>query len=145
MPPLEIATLKDKILKQLSDRTNKREFLEAIYINLNDTSIPKDVVGGYVYEMIHDGSVRDAPLPNTHTKVFIIEPYGEKILYEGGYVKILEKKIEDDKRIENDLQRAREKTRLEIANLKRNKWLSIIAIIFSFIALVVSVISIFRK
>jgi len=122
MDPSEIAILKDKILKQLSGRTNKRESLTALYTNLNDNSFPVEVVGGYIYEMINDGALRE----------------GEKILFEGGYVRLLEKKTDEDNRNASDIQRKREKEDLEIKHLKRTKWMSIIAIIISIISLVVS-------
>jgi hypothetical protein len=142
MDPREIAILKDKILKQLSDRTNKRESLTAIYTNLNDNSIPIEAVGGYVKEMEDDGAVRKLDINYVMGTVFIIEPEGEKILFEGGYVKLLEKKREEENRIDKDLQRKREKEELEIKHLKWTKWLSIIAIGISVISLV---FSIFKK
>ena len=96
MDPSEIAILKDKILKQLSGRTNKRESLTALYTNLNDNSFPVEVVGGYIYEMINDGALRDIQTSYMKGKVFVIEPEGEKILFEGGYVRLLEKKTDED-------------------------------------------------
>lgn len=57
---------------------------------------------------------------NNHILVFGDE--GAKILIQGGYTKIERDKLDAARQRTEDSQRAREKTKLEISNLKRSKW-----------------------
>lgn len=140
--PLELAIIKDVFLKYLLDYGGGT-------VNKIKPTIKEDRIGLGLINVCLDEMERDEAIivhrveGNDHIITFADR--GAKILTQGGYTKIEQDKLDEAKQKTEDIRVAREKTRLEISNLKRSKWLSIIAIIFSFIALVVSIISIFRK
>jgi hypothetical protein len=67
-----------------------------------------------------------------------LQPWGEKLLYEGGYTRLFEDELKNRERQEFDNQKFRLKTDLEIQNLKRSKWLSVAAFIISILAILVA-------
>jgi hypothetical protein len=138
METIEIATLKDNIRKYLSKRPDKRETLEATCLNLNIVNVPVEVVRGYVEEMVKDGVISCISMSGNRT-LLILEPQGEKLDFEGGYVKRHMQESESNRELEEDKQISREKTKLEINHLKLSYWLSICAFIISIIAILVSI------
>jgi hypothetical protein len=132
MDELEIAVLKDKILNYLHNYPNQYINLENIKksLNLYDTSyvIIKTCIEdmeGDVLTIIYDSG---NPLLQMNRE-------GEKLLSKGGYAK----PIQERRQLEFDQQMAREKTNLEIKNLKWGWWFSIAAMIISIVALLVSI------
>ncbi|MCJ7448692.1 MAG: hypothetical protein MUO72_13465 [Bacteroidales bacterium] len=145
MKAYEIAELKDNILKDLSKRPNKRESLEATYINLHISNVPIEVVRGYVEEMTKDGVISSNKISNDRT-LLILKDQGKKLLFEGGYAKRLEKEIEVKEQQKVDNENYRYKNDLEIKNLKASienykdsKTWAIIAIIISILTLAYSI------
>lgn len=131
MNQLEIALLKDKILTYLAKRANQYIDLDVLIKDLKLANISKSVLNGYMNEMSLQGTIDYAATKDSGSARITDE--GEKLLSEGGFSEIA-------KQNEQDRITAKEKTRLEIQNLKLTRWLSIIAIIISVLAIIISII-----
>lgn len=131
MNQLEIALLKDKILTYLAKRANLYIDLDVLIKDLKLANISKSVLNGYMNEMSLQGRIDYAATKDSGSARITDE--GEKLLSEGGFSEIA-------KQNEQDRITVKEKTRLEIQNLKLTRWLSIIAIIISVLAIIISII-----
>lgn len=112
-----IATLKDNILKSLSNSVFKHGTLDEIYKKLDIGKVPIKVVQGYVADMEKNGAVSCSYMPNEKL-LLALRPTGEQLLKKGGHVKHIETELTDNNLLDNDIQRIREETNIEIKNLK---------------------------
>lgn len=132
MNQIEIASLKDKILLYLSKHSGQYIDIGIMQKDLQLSNFSQSILNGYVKEMEIEGVIKSA-----FTKgggCIMISDEGEKFLSEGGYSEVVTKH-------EQDRSLLQEKTKLEIQNLKRTKWISIIAIIVSILSLIISIIN----
>ena len=130
MNSLEISILKDNILNFLAKNPQLYIDIDVIKKDLRLNTISLAVLFAYFNDMGEDDVIQFAQTKDGGS-VRILEK-GQKLLVEGGYTKIA-KESEEERHIDH------EKTKLEIQNLKLTKWLSIIAIILSVAAFVVSI------
>lgn len=130
MNALDTAVLKDRILQFLAKNPDLYIEIDIIKKDLKINSFSMAVLCAYIKEM-SDDIVINSVFTKDGGSARIID-MGHKLLEEGGYTRIATE-AETNSRI------AKEKTKLEIQNLKRTKWISIIAIVISLIALGVSI------
>lgn len=130
MNALEIAILKDKILQFLAKNPDMYIDIDIIKKDLKLQNLTIAILCAYIKEM-SDDQVIDGSFTKDGGCARIVD-MGQKLLVEGGYTR---RGTEQ----EADNQIIKEKTRLEIENLKWSKWLSRIAIVISLIALGVSI------
>ena len=130
MNALDTAVLKDRILQFLAKNPDMYIEIDIIKKDLRINSFSMAVLCAYIKEM-SDDIVINSVFTKDGGSARIID-MGNKLLEEGGYTRIATE-AEENSRI------AKEKTKLEIQNLKRTKVISILAIIISFIALAVSI------
>ena len=139
MDELEIASLKDGILNYLHKHSDIAIDLDIIKKDIKLFTLPKGVVKACVEEMDAD-KVIICHYEEGEGAILLINDKGAKLLIAGGYTKPVQDKINERQQQEADRQKARELTDLNIKNLKRAKWFSIIAIIISIAALAVSIL-----
>jgi hypothetical protein len=130
MNALDTAVLKDRILQFLAKNPDMYIEIDIIKKDLRINSFSMAVLCAYIKEM-SDDIVINSVFTKDGGSARIID-MGHKLLEEGGYTRIATE-AEENSRI------AKEKTKLEIQNLKRTKAISILAIIISLIALAVSI------
>ena len=142
-----VANLKDDILRRLSEQGNKHDYLNSLLLNLRHHELPDAVIRGYLEDMKNEGMLSIIPLSGTERASIGLQVEGERWLYDGGYSKVLEQELTKESLLENENQKFREKTDLEIENLKAStqsfkdtKCLSIFAIILSAVSILISVI-----
>lgn len=131
MNALDTAVLKDKILQYLAKNPDMYIDIDVIKKDLEINSISMTVLCAYLNELSDDTVISFAQTKEGGS--VMVSDMGEKLLIEGGYTRIV-------KEMEEDRQIGQEKTKLEIQNLKLTKWISIIAIIISIVALFISII-----
>jgi hypothetical protein len=142
MSELEIAILKDKILQYLNKHSDKTIYLNVIRNDLKLSTLPEGVLNACIESM--DSADIITCQYEDHNGAFLrINDKGKLFLISGGYAKPIQDKLNDRRQQEADKQKARELTELNIKNLKRAKWFSIIAIIISLAALAVSILNTF--
>jgi len=145
MNPLEIAVLKDDILRYLL-KNRIAINVDAIKKDLNLYEIPPAILNTMVLEMDKDDTII-ASLVDGYNHILKLGDKAEKLLSEGGYTKIALDKLNDLKRMEENDQKFREKTELEIENLrasianfantpKRANW----ALFISIVAIIVTIL-----
>jgi hypothetical protein len=139
MDELEIATLKDNILKYLQNLSSMGADLDTIKKDLSIFTLPKGIVKACAEEMDRDQVITFHAVEGDDG--FLVKTdKGHKFLVAGGYTKPLQERLNERRQQEEDNLRARKKTDLEIKNLKWGWWFSIAAIIISIAALVVSIL-----
>lgn len=145
MDALKIAELKDSILCYLLERYNEKFLLQKIYHDLNPESVPIEVVNDCLDDLVQDNLVSCFDMTGGRN-LYNIKEQGERRLREGGYNKLLEIELGKAEQIKEDTQKYRNKTDLEIANLKASlkhykytRRISIWAIIISVISIMVSI------
>jgi hypothetical protein len=137
MDALEIATLKDNILRYLLKHPTDIIDYDTIKKDLKLYEIPDGVLKAYISEMDDDEVLNGVFLNNNI--LLNMNDKGERLLIEGGYSQPIQDKFNEIREQEVDRKKAREKTILEIENLKWTKWVSIIALIISIVAIIVSI------
>jgi hypothetical protein len=130
MNALDTTILKDKILQFLAKNPDMYIDIDVIRKDLKMNSISIAVICAYIKEM-SDDIVIDGAYTKDGGSARILD-MGHKLLVEGGYTRIATE-------AEENSRKSKEKTKLEIQNLKRTKVISILAIIISLIALAVSI------
>ncbi|MCX6253220.1 MAG: hypothetical protein NTV31_01940 [Bacteroidia bacterium] len=146
MDVLEVVELKDQILNYLNDPTKKRITFEVMFRDMTPRKVQSYMLKEYVEEMEKDKTVF-VFIKSGNRPIISITDKGKKILQEGGYKKRLEKELEEANQKENDDQKYRDKTDLEIENLKASikhykssKRISIWAIVISILTFLFSVL-----
>lgn len=145
MNTCEIAELKDGILNYLSTHSKKNIILEGMYPYLEPKTTSIEIVNECVKGMAQDEVINSKSISGERT-ILSLTDKGELFLSEGGYTKLLEKEIKEVKQQEYDTQKNRDKTDLEIENLKTSienykdsKTWAVIAIIISLLTLAYSI------
>jgi hypothetical protein len=131
MDALQTALIKDDILKFLATKPNLFIDIDVIKKDLRLNSLSIVLLSAYIKEMTNDGVINSSFTYDGGSALIL--DMGHKLLNDGGYT-TLAKELEEDRLI------GRQKTKLEIQNLKLTKLLSIVAIILSIAALVVSIL-----
>jgi hypothetical protein len=152
---LEVANLKDNVLGYLRKNSNQAILFELITNSIIPDTVSISVFKEYLREMEQDKVIKATEVSGSRL-LLILTRKGKKFLIEGGYSKAemevfktekevfkVEKEIlKEEPQKEEDHQENKEKTNLEIKNLRLIKWLSIIAVIISVVSIF---ISIFKK
>jgi hypothetical protein len=148
MDALNIAQLKDRILNYLFEHYNERILLSVIYqdLNLNSENILIEVVDDCMEDMVLDKVIYRLQMSGGRNLYYIAES-GKIRLREGGYKKLLKIELEKVEQHNEDDQKPKEKTDLEIKNLqaslkhyKHTRRISIWAIIISIASLIISIL-----
>lgn len=146
MDALKIAEVKDSILCYLADHANEKVLLSVMYQDLKLENIPTEVVHDCVEDMVQDNIISCFDLSGGRN-LYSIKEQGERRLREGGYKKLMEIELEKAGQIKEDTQKYRDKTNLEIANLKASlkhykhtRRISIWAIIISVASFIASIL-----
>ena len=146
MDKLLIANFKDDVLGHLSQKSNKHEILSMMFFHLKTYGLPDEVVRGYLDEMAKDGVISILILSGSKATIGLTDK-GVKFIYEGGYSNAIKKELEDASTLQIDNQKYREKTDLEIVNLKASinnfritKRISILALVISILSVGISII-----
>jgi hypothetical protein len=141
MDALQIAQVKDDILKYIykPESIENLVSIEELYTDLDIIEIPLVVLKGYLEEMANESLIKYWEVEEDNNLLAISED-GERLIYNGGFIKQLQDQIAIVQQQEEDRQINRVKTKLEIDNLKLTKRISIIALIVSIISIALSVI-----
>lgn len=117
METIESAQFKDSILNYLNNRSKQHIPSEVIYNELKLEPLIKPVFNEYLREIARDGFIQSNETSGDRT-ILMITDAGRKLLFEGGYVKRLEMELTIRNQKQIDDQKDREKTDLEIRDLK---------------------------
>jgi len=141
MEALRIAQIKDDILIYLCQPDNHEEIISMaeLYANLNIQDTPKVVLKGYLEEMADEALIKCWDKDCDELLIAFAED-GERLIYNGGFIKRLQDQLVIERQQEEDRQINRVKTKLEIDNLKLTKRISIIALIVSIISIALSIV-----
>jgi len=142
MDSLEIAQLKDSILNYLNDHSKKNIPSEVVYDELKLENVPSAIYNVSLKEMDREKVIHTTDTSGNRS-ILILTDAGRKLLSEGGYVKRLDEEFRKDKQQEDDVLKEKDKTVLEIRDLKASikgaYAFSIIAIIISIASLLYSI------
>lgn len=145
MDNLEIAELKDSILRYFLENDIKETLLSNVYVELKPQNITRDVVHDCMEDMTLDKVLHRFAITGARA-LYSITDQGKRKLREGGYKKQLEIELEKAEHINELDQKYREKTDLEIANLnaslkhyRHTRRISIWAIVISVISIISSI------
>lgn len=145
-PPLEIAELKDSILKYLSENSNQPVHSEVLYDTLKPNSLLLADYNEYIKEMAQEGVIITDEMSGNRTLLRITDK-GRKFLRFGGYSADVkndlnegfEKLLEEEKRKEK-LDLEINNLRASISHFKSTRKISIWAIIISITSLIASIL-----
>ena len=142
MDSLEIAQLKDSILNYLNDHSKKNIPSEVVYDELKLENVPSAIYNVSLKEMDREKVIHTTDTSGNRS-ILILTDAGRKLLSEEGYVKRLDEEFRKDKQQEDDVLKEKDKTVLEIRDLKASiksaYAFSIIAIIISIASLLYSI------
>ncbi len=138
MDTFDSAKIKDDILKFLSGREQQQSNLRSIIKELKLSHIPVNVMIQYTEEMEQDDAIKRHEFSGSGSLI-VLRPNGEKILFDGGYLAKYNQESQVKAQTMADDELNRTKTKFEIKSLRIQTWVSIIAIIISMAAILISI------
>lgn len=153
MNDIEIAELKDRVLKYLSEHDPMRRILRQIYNDLNIDNISLEIASAYLYDMVNDGDL-DWGETSGDRHLYWITEQGKRHLFEGGYTAQLKLRLQEKQQKADDYRQYKEKTSLEIGDLRQRSAnyertdkraksaikISVISVIIAGISIIVTII-----